>query len=490
MTTHNEIYRKFAERALEAGRHWQSPHSQFVQYTPLDPSCREVAPLYENALFILALLKSRTAENIGEAKVLLERLLFHQARAPSLSAGNFPRYLHESPTCHSRWMGIKLLAPLYQSYQLFHTVLGEDLRQKSAEALLTLCGYALQTLEKESAADYGIALQIGAGVCAVGRLFDRSDLVSDGEQILNDLEKLGLQPHWLSREGLGEMVIHLQMAYGKISESPWKFFWQHLKSTWHPVWKIYRGPAFEEFQEELSPKATLYDRLMASFNGEMPCHSSLISICDLHGILIVDTQDRMEVPVDVVYEAKVGDAAWKIYSSAQCAWSVIEQPGADSQSQKGCHPFLLQWKAEGSLYSLAVAGGRFSAMQHRVTEKGVDLIFELSAPVENDHPLENREISFFCTAYDGLKIDVEGVAATTFRLGERVEIAAGGKIGLRIVLDHGEGDFLGHLMPGNRPAQLAVKKNQPGKAFDRQIFVRTLRKSGPCTLRVSIELDC
>ncbi len=52
-------------------------------------------------LFALALLRSRTTENILEAKAIVDNLLHFQLKEGP-SAGNFPKYLHEYPNCKQR----------------------------------------------------------------------------------------------------------------------------------------------------------------------------------------------------------------------------------------------------------------------------------------------------------------------------------------------------------------------------------------------------
>lgn len=475
-----EKSRILIERALQAGRRFQGVHTQCVHYNALDPESRETIPVYENALFALALLKSRTAETVAEARVILERILYHQSHPPSVTAGNFPIYFHESPHCYSRWMGAKLFAPLYAIYKGFHTVLGDELRQKTSSALLALSEYALRSMEQHTP-DYGVRLQIGAGLFAVGSLLKQPELESCGRNILDDLLLMGQQCFWLSRDGIGEMLISLQMVYGKISESPWRSFWEHLKRSWHPVLQTYRGPAFEEFQKGAFPDSSLYDAYFALFRENECIH-------DLHAILIADTQECIETGETLCFESETKKPQWIVDSSPSHTWSAIDQVDPNFRTQKGFHPFYLQWKGDKELHSLVCAGGRFSQMRYERTQHGLDLIFTLSEPVENDHPLENREIVFYCSTNNPLKISVQGHSATTFKLGETVEILSGGKISMRFTLETGEGQFLGHLMPGNRPAQLLATKNRPQQAFDRQIFLRTLRKAGPCVVRVSIEI--
>jgi hypothetical protein len=78
--------------ALSAGKKRQSEETGFVHHCYEHPEKSwETIPIYENFCFALALLRSRTAENILKARALIERLLAFKI------GGQFPIYLHEFP---------------------------------------------------------------------------------------------------------------------------------------------------------------------------------------------------------------------------------------------------------------------------------------------------------------------------------------------------------------------------------------------------------
>src|SRR5438105_2193850 len=99
--------KQLLEMALSAGRNWQSPQTGYVQYcyNIQDESRHDTIPTLENVLFAYALMRSRLADNINEAKDLLNRLLFFQNKENDASHGNFPIYLHEFPFCKDRLLG-------------------------------------------------------------------------------------------------------------------------------------------------------------------------------------------------------------------------------------------------------------------------------------------------------------------------------------------------------------------------------------------------
>ena len=82
---------------------------------------------------------------------------------------------------------------------------------------------------------------------------------------------------------------------------------------------------------------------------------------------------------------------------------------------------------------------------------------------------------------------IKGVKGTIFQFGDPVTIRTP-TLTLRLQFDliAGMGDFCGHIFRANRPTQVACKGALLYEAFDWQIGMRTLRRSGPCQIRVSI----
>lgn len=116
---------KSLELAMKAGRARQSPLTGFIHhsYENLERSA-ETIPVYENFCFALTLFRSKTVENVLEAKTLLERLFAFQ------TAEGFPLFLHEFPQVKSRKLEKKLSIVAQFLLRDFSPVLGEFLRQK------------------------------------------------------------------------------------------------------------------------------------------------------------------------------------------------------------------------------------------------------------------------------------------------------------------------------------------------------------------------
>lgn len=116
---------KAVELALKAGRKRQSEITRFVHFCTEHPEkSHETIPTYENFCFALALLRSRLAENVLEAKALLEKLLAFQV------GEEFPVYLHEYPHCRYAGLKSKLAPVVFFILRDFQTVLGDKLRER------------------------------------------------------------------------------------------------------------------------------------------------------------------------------------------------------------------------------------------------------------------------------------------------------------------------------------------------------------------------
>jgi hypothetical protein len=106
--------------ALAAGRKRQSPVTGFIHHCYESPERSwETIPIYENFCFALALFRSRTAENMLEAKALLEKLFSFEVN------GEFPVYLHEYPQCRHAGLMAKLYPVVRRMLDEFSLVLGE-----------------------------------------------------------------------------------------------------------------------------------------------------------------------------------------------------------------------------------------------------------------------------------------------------------------------------------------------------------------------------
>lgn len=144
---------KAVELALKSGRLRQSSITSFVHHHDNLEHAKETIPIYENFCFVLALFRTRTAENVLEAKALLDKLFGFQTES------GFPIYLHEYPACHSSKLLSKLAPIAHFLLRDFTSILGESLRSK-LQKIVTHLNPPTNSQTPEEWADFLIHTQI------------------------------------------------------------------------------------------------------------------------------------------------------------------------------------------------------------------------------------------------------------------------------------------------------------------------------------------
>jgi len=112
---------KSLELALKAARERKSPLTGFVHASSHPDYPRDTIPTYENFCYALALCRTKIADNVLEAKAVLDRLFAFQTEA------GLPVNLHEYPACHSRKQMARLAPIAHFLLRDFHSVLGDGL---------------------------------------------------------------------------------------------------------------------------------------------------------------------------------------------------------------------------------------------------------------------------------------------------------------------------------------------------------------------------
>lgn len=228
-------------------------------------------------------------------------------------------------------------------------------------------------------------------------------------------------------------------------------------AAWHPRLGTFKGP---QEQEGLEPKPTLLDLFMGHMFHtyseralqDHPIHLRASLVYPLEGGRLEDSED--------------------IY------------PHISTHARQ---PFTLYWGSPAQLHSLVCDP---KEMQASVESKphGVHILLAAKTPASLEGPIES---AFFCDLAPTHALYVNGVKATTFELGDVVEIRSGlMRVSIVFSLQEGEGIFTGHLLRGNRPLQCAAKGLSRYKAFDWQIHVRTIKRSDTCSLCASISWNC
>ncbi len=479
------MIRKLIEMAIAAGRKRQSQQTSLIHhhYRSSEEDCQDSIPLVENYLFALALFRSRAIESISEGKSILERLLYFQNVQAGDSRGNFPVYLHDYPTCHDWYAGIAVLAPLYWILAQFHHILGQGLKARTESAVRELLQY-VEGAHKKKALPFLCALKAASAIKAFGMYWQDAAQVARAEEWLETLSKEDKRM-WLGcPAAIGEVLAALQMSYSSLSKSPWHPLWNDLVTTWHQPSGAFAGPSSKEFQMGLEPQATLYDLYMGLLSGGFSFRVLQDSIFHLQGALIQPFEEQLP-------DVQLPFYSDSLISKDTYALSLLNRSeGWNKASDPGFHPFRLVWGTPQRVHSLVCQGGNCRTSAFTKERDGAALHFILGEPIESEDREKLRETLFFLDLDDDHLITVAGIPATTFRLEEPIVITTPTlKITLQFAIEEGEGQFMGHIMKGNRPAQINLKGSHRRHAYDWQIFLRTVRRSPHLKLRASVSLD-
>ena len=482
-----DLVRQLVELAVTAGRSHQSPQTSFVHYChqKMDESVNHTIPVYENVLFALALIRMQTVQNITEGMDIINKILDFQ----NPESGNFPIYIHEYPNCRDRYASIHLLAPLYWVLKGFQKVLGAELSEKIISSMKKVLVHADENYEK---APFQLAIKIAASEVAYGRFLKDKEMEKKGLERLDNLRQVSESPDfgtWFSPIYIAETLVALQMVYGKISESSWTKFWTTLAETWYQPARTYIGPPVKMLQWQAEPQPSLYDLYLGDFTGGYPYHSFIDHPFQMQGALVRNIEDTLEpISYPMTTNGEVAGHRWVVHQEEPYAYSIIET-GAPlpPELKKGFHHFRLVWGDQNQIHSLSCQGGNFTNMKYEVVEGGVDLLFWLAEDPDQLDREKSHELRFFIDQHEGLDIRVQDKKATTFNFRDKIQLTSDGReFSLSFHFLDGDGRLMGHIQPGNRISQVDLKGENRYKAYDWEIFLRTVRRYTPCQIRVEV----
>lgn len=486
----NEHFRKLNELALQAGKKRVSKYTKLVHISPENNESGTPIPIYENLLFCLALFRSKTAENILEGRQFLEKILHFQNKNNDFSHGNFPTYLHEYPICNDRALGILLLPIFYWLLKHFRSVLSHDLAIKIEKTCQEIIDFSTKTLLEQSFS-YPITLKFAAAKTAFGDLLSNSLWKEEGKNLLNLLLNNTQDNSWHYPETLGDLVISLQMVDEHLSSPLSLKLAQHLKNIWHSKQCAYIGIGLKEFQEGLEPQVTLLDLIMGAASGTFSSRGLRDHLVHLSGSLIQPFKLDQFISSNFNEGILTNLKQWKVFHGENASLSILEtETDILNPVEKGVHALKIIWGTPQHLHTFVCQGGNAETRILQVNEKEVTLLFSLKGEVNLDGKDKNREVSFFLDLDPAVKILVEDQFTTTFLLNQKLTLETSGpKIKIDFSLYQGSGDFIGHIMRGNRPSQIAAIGSFRYEAYDWQFFLRTLRRSSNSVIKVNLKIE-
>lgn len=490
MQEKTEITRKLVDLALSTGRHYQSAQTGYLHYfhAPHADLLHHTIPIYDNVLYILALFRSRVVENIREAQNLLESLLNFQTED-----GNFPFYLHEYPASKSFSLPIRLLAPFYWILKLFGHVLGQELRYALETSIKKMVHFLLDVTHIKSF-NFPMTVRFAGGLLALGRHLNENEWQEKGKQLLKEIDVSCHSEDWLSTSHIADILIAFSMSKEGFDLDNWDRFIHFCKQSWHAKLATYCGPRITEHQFHSYPVVSLYELFMGYLSGQCEIRTNHSAIELLEAVLIFPIpffETSVELESVDQFSGMYKDVKWLCLKQPESALALLEKTSAvEERIHKTFTPFSLIWGDAIHPHSFVCQGGNAKIINYHWNNPVVELIFELEQLKSNDYD-SAREICFFLDIYPELMITAKDVRTTVFELNQLIQITLqnGKELTIKFELLEGKGNFLGHIAQANRPSQLKQVDVKKLQVYDWIIFLRTLRRSEKCKIKVVIDLS-
>ncbi len=480
--------RKLIEAAISAGRHFQSSQTGFVHYCHAHATdlVHYTIPIYDNVLFALALLRSRLIENVREAQGMLTRLTAFQTQE-----GNFPLYLHDFPWSNDFSLAVKLLTPFYWILKDFGHILGQELRSILESSIKKLIVYVVHLAEVKTFHP-SFTVRLAANLLAFGRFFANEPWQQKGKLLLNETEKQMTSECWLDTRSISDILIAFSQAKEDFDSSLWHEFYAFVLQTWQAKTGTYCGPCIYEHQKQFYPALNLYELYMGEITSSTELRLKQPCIEMLEAALIYPLADLKEIHIQATQsEGFYHGANWLCVKNQEYGLSLLEKKAdLDEKIHKTYTPFHLVWGDVSQPHSFVCQGGNARTISYHINESIVELNFDLNAFKSGDYDV-SREICFFLDMYPELLIEVENQRTSVFDLGQIVEIHLKNKKTIKMSFEiiEGKGQFLGHVAQFNRFSQLKQSEANKFHVYDWTIFLRTLRRSDACKIKVKIDLS-
>ncbi len=495
MNENQDISRRLLDLAVTCGRKHKSTQTGYLHYcyNEQGDAPHLSIPTVENFLFVLTLMKTRVADHVNEAKIMLEGLLhFQNLSDDTIGFGNFPIYLHEFPQCKERFNSVQIAITFYWILKLFHQVLGQQLKTRLEKAFTLLLKQCLRN-HQEKPAPYQIAVKIAAAAKMGGALLNDIEIESQGSLLLKEIEHIKNPTAWYCPEAMGEILTGLAILHHSLKNSPWNDFWEHLQRTWHRQACCYVGPALKVGQRRSEPQVTVYDLFLSSFSDTLSSRILKETPIHLKAALIPYSDNKLSIPsYPINYKGTIEGSSWQLHHDRDIAYSLIEQGQLTfhSPQEREFHPLQIIWGDQERVHSFVCQGGSCKNMVFSAEDPTtISLTFTLNDKVEVEDRDKNREITFAIDAFPGMHFLVSGEKSSTFRLNEPVLLKSGNH-SLEIVFERteGEGRFIGHRNLGNRSSQVETKGELRFQAHDWLVFLRTISRSEHCLLTAKITI--
>ncbi len=478
--------------AIDYARKHLSEQTKWVHYYSKDSlfENHDTIPLVENALYALALFRSKNSSNMLEGKELVKRLLHFQSSLDD-SKGNFPHYLHEFPYCQDPYGALRIFVPLYWILIEFAPLLGDNLKNRLTKSLQQSLSFS-RNLKSQMTIGYSRSLQLASATLAMGCLLTNKEWKIAGLEELKRLSDISYQNEWMSPSEIGKILIAYQMASAHIESGCFAPFLKFVFSTWHQSLTCYAGPALKVLQFKDSPEIKLYDYYLSHFTKTLLTTDRNITISGLYAALIRPIDEDLEsfsLPHSTSFVS--GNKSGYLFMEKQYTCSLIDYSKIEENPHKGLHILRLLWKGKERVHSFAMQPENISVnVSKNLSSKNIEFLLHYDQCNQNENDAHELVASFYLDIHPDSIFTVEGKRSNTFQLNQKIRICNSNmNIGLTFSLSEGKGIFYGHLMRGNRPAQRLRNNITDFKAYDWVFYLRAVRLNTSCIVTGQLSLD-
>lgn len=448
-----EIHKELNDLAIQEFRTIQSKETGFVHsFYGKSEAPHQAVSVLDNFLFALALCRLKTIEGVQEGKTLIEKLLAYQS-----SEGFFPGYIHEFPFIYDRHHGASLLPVLFLIHRYFHRVLGADISKKLLSAIERLLSATLPELPLMSLPN---RFRVGGALVGYGALVQSEEWVKQGNALL-DLDSLWDSPSKYIPKHLGEAFSGALIAGGEKASD--LFVW--MKSLWHQELSCYSGPFTRVKFNKGEPEITLYDLYMIAEGNKIPSRFKKHDLGFLKAALLFPNELAASTESFPARDMIIG----KNYS---CSFL------PEGEKALGRYPFVFQWGTEESLASLIF----HAPLTEKVKFNGHDKIeIDMGPCPELETREPGRELYFYLTPKEDLKIRINGQTATTFRVGDLLTIE-NAHMKIELKFEAKTGVFQGHISKACLPSEKDNFGKNRFEGYQWQLLWRTISRDDNCPL--------
>lgn len=445
----HEIARKLIHLASDYGKKMVSPQTGYFHYYGLGTDVHHTIPFLENLHLALVWMRMHTLEHVQAGKTLLENLL-------NFRVGNqFPIFLHEYPHCKDEFLPHKVLLPLAYIYKEYSHVLGQELRSKVEKILEELEIHCTKNPCVSKLITYKVA-------CARKLLGLSQDVpVFDGCYALPEMNAEAALAAYLVQDSL----------YGQP-------LWKELTQGWHSNTLAFAGPVKMGRQNRFCPEITGYELLMWYLQGELP-HRNDVS--GAHALLLAGfLPDKCKDPLPENGHQKLA------------VTFLDKQQRLQTNEDHKFHPLYVLWgeSSQPSTFACQVEPQVF--VKTSQGKDSLEMLFTFDEEFSGNDDDKAKEINFYFNSQTGYspEMSINGEKASTFVASQAFSlIKDSANIKLSFETMAGEGNFVAHILSGNRPSQMANHGAERFSAFDWQLLIRTISRSKDAQLKVRLELS-